>query len=341
MCHRKDEFHQCIENNSTLRSAVITTEEIFEIINVLSIPCPSTKGAERQRYYRIQNKYIVKELLNTKFLYELHSPSPLRVVAKEELFDLFERVHSEGGKHLGRDRLFAELKTKYAGFSRDLVMAFVKTCQECQLQKCRKSLKSIVTHPIRTNDFASRGQVDLIDFQGQAINEVNLPYKFLLVYKDHLTKFSVLRPIKTKTAEEVCQVLVEIFCLIGSPHILQSDNGSEFKNVNLTNMIRELWPGCKVIHGKPRHPESQGSVERVNREIKKVLGALMRKANDNCWVKFIPQAQYSINTSPHSALENKSPYRVLFGRDPVKGLEDLGIPDEIAEDIRTEEELNM
>ena len=57
--------------------------------------------------------------------------------------------------------------------------------------------------------------------------------------------------------------------------------------------------------------------------------------------KFIPQAQYSINTSPHSALENKSPYRVLFGRDPVKGLEDLGIPDEIAEDIRTEEELNM
>ena len=58
MCHRRDEFHQCIENNSTLRSAVITTEEIFEIIR-----------AECQSYYRIQNKYIVKELLNTKCLY--------------------------------------------------------------------------------------------------------------------------------------------------------------------------------------------------------------------------------------------------------------------------------
>ena len=34
MCHRKDEFNQCIENNATIRSAVITTEEIFEIINV-------------------------------------------------------------------------------------------------------------------------------------------------------------------------------------------------------------------------------------------------------------------------------------------------------------------
>ena len=113
---------------------------------------------------------------------------------------------------------------------------------------------------------------------------------------------------------------MEIFCLIGLRHILQSDNGREFKNINLASMIKELWPGCKFIHGKPRHPESQGSVERVNREIKKVLGSLMRKANDPCWVTYVPLAQNSINTSPHSTLENRTPYRVLFGRDPVKGL---------------------
>ena len=56
-------------------------------------------------------------------------------------------------------------------------------------------------------------------------------------------------------------------------------------------MIRELWPGCKIIHGKPRHPESLGLVERVNREIKKVLGSLMRKVNDPCWVTYVPLAQ--------------------------------------------------
>ena len=133
-------------------------------------------------------KYVVKELLNIKFSHELYPPNPLRIVVREELFDLFERVHSEGGRHLGRDLLFAKLKSQYAGFSRDpeIVMVFVKTCQECQLQKCRKSLQSIVTHQIRSNEFVSRGQVDPIDFQGQAVNKVNLPYKFLLVYKDHL-----------------------------------------------------------------------------------------------------------------------------------------------------------
>ena len=46
-------------------------------------------------------------------------------------------------------------------------------------------------------------------------------------------------------------------------------------------------------------------------------------------------------TSPHSTLEIYSPYRVLFGREPTKGLAALGIPDNIASDLTTEEELNM
>ena len=67
----------------------------------------------------------------------------------------------------------------------------------------------------------------------------------------------------------------------------------------------------------------------------------MRKANDPFWVTYVHLAQHSINISPHSTLENRTPYRVLFGRDPIKGLEDLGIPNEIANDVLTEEEMNM
>ena len=56
-------------------------------------------------------------------------------------------------------------------------------------------------------------------------------------------------------------------------------------------MIRELLPECKIVHGKARHTQSQGSVERVNQEIKKLLGSLMRKKVDPCWVKYIPLVQ--------------------------------------------------
>ena len=55
-------------------------------------------------------------------------------------------------------------------------------------------------------------------------------YRFILNYQDHLTKMVVLRPLKTKTAEEVAYHLVDFFCDKGSPHVLQSDNGREFAN---------------------------------------------------------------------------------------------------------------
>ena len=65
----------------------------------------------------------------------------------------------------------------------------------------------------------------------------------------------------------------------------------------------------------------------------------MRATKKDNWLKFVPLVQHSINTSLHSTLKYQTPYRVLFGRDPVKGFRDLSIPDEIAQDLTTEEEL--
>ena len=62
----------------------------------------------------------------------------------------------------------------------------------------KKQLKSTVTRPIRSSDFASRGQVDLIDLQ--TTDEVNRPFNFLMVYQDHLTKFIVLLKLKCFTS---------------------------------------------------------------------------------------------------------------------------------------------
>ena len=112
--------------------------------------------------------------------------------------------------------LFTELKKHYNGFSREVVGVFVSASEECQFQK---SIKSTVSKPIRSSNFASRGQVDFIDLQNS--DEVNRPYNYLLVYTDHLTKFVVLCPLQQKTAEEITFILFEIsiFCL---PYILQS-----------------------------------------------------------------------------------------------------------------------
>ena len=58
------------------------------------------------------------------------------------------------------------------------------------------------------------------------------------------------------------------FCSVcvrwGPPGIVRSDNGSEFRNA-LTHALFEAF-GVVVQHGAVRHPQSQGSVERFNRD---------------------------------------------------------------------------
>ena len=63
------------------------------------------------------------------------------------------------------------------------------------------------------------------------------------------TKFVRMHALKTKTAEEVTEVLMDIFWDMGAPTILQSDNGREFKNVILLNYLNRYWSSSKLYMG--------------------------------------------------------------------------------------------
>ena len=103
-----------------------------------------------------------------------------------------------------------------------------------------------------SNLLNSRCQVDLIDMQSQPDG----CFKWICVYQDHLTKYVVVRPHITKQAAEVAETLQDIFCLFGAPNIVQSENGRRFANQIVTELVKR-WPGCKIVHGKPQHSQSQ------------------------------------------------------------------------------------
>jgi transposase InsO family protein len=68
-----------------------------------------------------------------------------------------------------------------------------------------------------------------------------------------------------KNAENVAEVLSQIFADFGPPKILQTDNGREFKNSTVGSICEKF--GVKFIHGTPRHSQSQGSIERSNQDV--------------------------------------------------------------------------
>lgn len=92
----------------------------------------------------------------------------------------------------------SELKRKYCNIRRQIIKVYLLLCQQCQLKKKVKR-KGLVVRPILTSEMNSRCQVDLIDMQ----SELDEDFRFILNYQDHLTKFNVLRALKTKTAEDI------------------------------------------------------------------------------------------------------------------------------------------
>lgn len=185
--------------------------------------------------------------------------------------------------------------------------------------------------PIVSNHMNSRCQVDLIDMQSKADRE----YRFIMVYQDHLTKFVCLRPLKTKTAEEVAHHLLHIFSDKGAPQILQSDNGREFANKIIEELV-SMWPECKLVHGKPRHSQSQGSVERANRDIQDILMMWQCDNQTTKWSDGLWFVQYAKNRRFHSGI-GRTPYEAMYGHPMTVGLEGLHLSKEC--DITTEEQL--
>lgn len=56
-----------------------------------------------------------------------------------------------------------------------------------------------------------------------------------------------------------------MFLKFTAPYILNSDNGREFVNSDIKDLIT-LWPEVKIMKGKPRHSQNQGPVDRANED---------------------------------------------------------------------------
>ena len=176
-------------------------------------------------------------------------------VTIEATYDLIKHAHAGTG-HGRHDRMEKELGKKYANIPREALQFYRMQCMQCQKKKKRGRFKGIAVKPILSEDLLSRVQIDLIDMQSMAKGQ----YKWIFLYQDHFTKFCTLRALSSKRASEVALHLLDFFLTLSAPAILQSDSGAEFTTVVITEVCK-LWPELKIVHGKPRMPQSQGSVE--------------------------------------------------------------------------------
>lgn len=307
---------------------VFSDDEYAELVDSVESARAKTSGKSAAEYRKLKRfDVILIEDCKRLIVPRVKTEGLIVFYAKEsELFDVIHTAHINCG-HGGRDRVEYAIKKKYKNINRELIAFYLNLCETCN-KKHAHPRKGLVVKPMVFEEFNSRAQVDLIDMQANNDRQ----YKFIMNYQDHLTKFLILRPLKTKTAAEVAYNLTDIFCTFGAPATLQADNGREFVN-QILDEIANLWHGLTVLHGKPRHSQSQGSVERANQDVEKMIYAWMEDNRCNEWSEGLRFVQFQKNNAFHRGI-GQTPYEALFGRASPTTPSSTAIPETVLGPMR-------
>jgi hypothetical protein len=130
------------------------------------------------------------------------------------------------------------------------LMVFIQLCEPCE-RKRHKQERKIVYRPIISKNFNERVQIDLIDWQSVSDSG---EFKHILTYIDHFTGFTQLRALPNRSMVTVVDTIRDIFYVLDAPRMIQTDNGREFKNDRMKQMLSEF--GTIHIRGTPKHSQS-------------------------------------------------------------------------------------
>jgi hypothetical protein len=219
------------------------------------------------------------------------------IIPKNFVHNVLTVVHSGAlGGHMGQDRTWKRARDSFywKNMKQDVVN-YVAACEKCGRNKHS-------THP----NVAPFQETDLpdvpldhlqIDFAGPFSAAQSHPYRYVLQIQDVLSRFVRMVPCISNTAEVAIECLMtQWVCIFGVPATMNSDRGTHFTSTVFEGICKAI--GIKHKLGAPKHPESQGLVERQNQLIAQVR--CVCENNKENWPESVHRVAFAHNIAANS-----------------------------------------
>ncbi len=114
--------------------------------------------------------------------------------------------------------------------------------------------------------------------------------RFILTYVCLATKWPEAVPLRSGSASEVAEAMMNIFLKVGFPMKVLSDRGKVF----LSKVVKQLHEQCgiDIISTSPYRPQSNSVVECLHGTLKPMLANTVNSGID--WVQYLPMALRAI-----------------------------------------------
>lgn len=185
------------------------------------------------------------------------------------------------------------------------VHKYIEACTPCLQNKIHRK----GYHPLQSISAAFPGDKVQVDTIGPLLDS-NRGNTYILVWLDVHSSYVILRPMMDKAAATVARAIVPIMCEHGFPQVLQTDQGTEYVNDILAEVIKQA--PTEHLVSRPYQPKVMGANERSHRDLLPLLRKFVEQ-NPGNWCSRLPFVQMGHNL--RTSRRHKSPrFNVYFGR---------------------------
>ena len=270
------------------------------------VDCPPKQKPAKNHSLRV-SKFALKDgESNPKELHQFIKERLGKSTPEEsERPDILARAHLAG--HLGAEGMFKQLwwKGLYWPTLREECKAVADNCTECQQHNIQRQ----GFHPMSSIHASLPWEHIALDLAGP-LKTSKQGYNMILVITDICTRFTIIRPLRSKMAKDVAKELFHVMADFGVPKIIQSDNGSEFVNSTIHEMKSLLGVQHRLI--SPYHPEANGVAEASVKVAKQLL-TKNSKGDLLHWERYLPMVQMQMNCRIMNRTGSQ-PFELCHGR---------------------------
>lgn len=256
----------------------------------------------------VKNQYVYK-LIPSRVPLSTNTSDWKLLVPKAQRVKILRSCHDEPmAAHLGYAKTLSRVAlTYYWPKMRRDIYRYIRACKICGSQKAANVPRFGLMGAEKKVRFP--WQVVAVDLMGP-LPRSNSGFCYLLVVTDWFTKYTLLKPLRTASAQSIVRYIEDdVFLVYGVPQTIICDNGTQFTGSVFKSMISEYK---SRIWFTARYHAQANFVERYNRTIGTAIRSYI-KENHKQWDKYIPKIAFALRTAVHE-VTGYSPAFLNFGR---------------------------
>ena len=208
--------------------------------------------------------------------------------------------------HLGSKKVMRQISSHYYWPNmRENVDKWIRACLTCARRKRTRNMAA--AEPGRASNATKPWEKIAVDTVTPH-EESKDGHTVILTVLDLFTRWVLAIPMKRASGEEVSRALFKhVFCMFGKPKEVISDNGSEFMNTVVQNMLNK-WD--IRFHYTGGYQPQACPVERYHRFMNNTMTMLCTKHGSD-WAEYLPIACFVYNSSTCEST-GYTPYELVF-----------------------------